>query len=193
VTSQQDPAVDLPGLPAGKRVALRHLGRQDEAEFTALAARSAALHHPWMTMPATPGEFADMLGRYDERTRHGGPVNLGLLVCDRADGSIAGLINLNNIVYGRFQCAALGYCVFAPAAGRGYVSEGVRLVIEYAFDGLDLHRLEANIQPGNAASIALARRCGFRCEGVSPDFLFIDGAWRDHERWAITREMPRPG
>jgi ribosomal-protein-alanine N-acetyltransferase len=59
-------------------------------------------------------------------------------------------------------------------------------VLELAFDVLGLHRVEANIQPANAASIALAKRCGFRMEGFSPEFLYIAGAWRDHERWAIT-------
>jgi [ribosomal protein S5]-alanine N-acetyltransferase len=182
-------AADLPSMPVGERVLLRHISLADEAEFTALAAASADLLHPWMTMPVTAAEFATMMGRYEERTRSGAPVNLGLLVCERASGAIAGLINMNNIVYGRFQNSALGYCAFAPSAGRGYMSEGLRLVIGYAFGELGLHRLEANIIPANSKSLALVRRCGFRYEGTSPFYLFIDEAWRDHERWALTREM----
>jgi len=69
------------------------------------------------------------------------------------------------------------------------MSEGLGLVLRYAFQQLRLHRLEASIQPDNQASLRLVQRHGFRREGYSPDMLFIDGAWRDHERWAITREM----
>jgi ribosomal-protein-alanine N-acetyltransferase len=61
--------------------------------------------------------------------------------------------------------------------------EGLELVKRYAFAELGLHRLEANIQPDNAASIGLVKRCGFSYEGTSPAFLFIAGQWRDHERW----------
>jgi ribosomal-protein-alanine N-acetyltransferase len=69
------------------------------------------------------------------------------------------------------------------------MGEGLGLVLRYAFGPMGLHRLEANIQPGNEASIGLVRGAGFRLEGFSPDFLHIDGAWRDHERWAVTTEM----
>jgi len=170
--------------PVGPRVALRLLSRSDEAEFIALTKASAGLHHPWMSLPGTPEEFGEFMARFD---RPAG--NVGLVICDRADDAIVGGININNIVYGRFQSAALGYWVSASVAGRGYMSEAIKLVVGYAFGPLGLHRLEANIQPGNHASIRLVKRSGFRYEGYSPDYLFIDGAWRGHERWAITREM----
>ena len=66
--------------------------------------------------------------------------------------------------------------------------EGIRLAIAYAFDTLYLHRLEANIQPGNEASINLVKRLNFTQEGFSPKYLNINGAWQDHQRWALTVE-----
>jgi [ribosomal protein S5]-alanine N-acetyltransferase len=68
------------------------------------------------------------------------------------------------------------------------MTEAVRLATAHAFAALGLHRLEANIQPGNTRSIALVKRLGFRLEGFSPRYLFIDGEWRDHERWALLED-----
>ena len=102
-----------------------------------------------------------------------------------------GSINLSQIFRGAFQSAYLGYQVAAPFAGRGYMSEALPLVLRYAFDKLKLHRLEANIQPHNAASIALVKRAGFTKEGYSPKYLKIGGRWRDHERWAMLAESWR--
>jgi ribosomal-protein-alanine N-acetyltransferase len=86
---------------------------------------------------------------------------------------------------GGLRSATLGYYVSAEHARRGYMTEGLGLVLDHAFTALDLNRVESNIQPSNVASIALVRRLGFRKEGFSPDFMQIDGRWRDHERWAI--------
>jgi len=69
--------------------------------------------------------------------------------------------------------------------------EGLRAVVARAFTGLRLHRLEANIQPANTASKALIKSLGFRREGFSKDYLKVGGRWRDHERWAITKEVWR--
>ena len=97
-----------------------------------------------------------------------------------------GLFNISEIVRGNFQNAFLGYGGVADFAGQGYMTEALELVLREVFTTLKLHRLEANIQPGNAPSIALARGAGFRLEGFSPRYLLIGGQWRDHERYAIT-------
>ena len=170
-----------PGDPG--RVTLRLLTAADQGEYLGLAAVSADLHHPWMSLAATPAEFQAYLRRFDHVSAE------GLLVCLRGTGAIAGVVHINNIIRGRFQNGSLSYAAFAPAAGRGYMSEGLGLVVRYAFEQLRLHRLDAQIQPGNHASLRLVRRLGFRHEGNSPQLLFIDGAWRDHERWAITSDM----
>ncbi|MEU5159997.1 GNAT family protein [Streptomyces sp. NPDC020875] len=188
----------MPSLATGPRVSLRPFTASDADEFTAAARASTALHHPWLFPPRTPEEYARYAARFTEE-----PGRAGFLVREttgsgtdtaagRTDdgGRITGFITVNNIVGGAFRSGALGYGAFAHAAGRGLMREALGLVLAYAFGpALDLHRLEANVQPGNTASIALVRGAGFRLEGYSPDFLFIDGAWRDHERWAITSDM----
>ena len=176
----------MSGPPAPERparVALRPLAAGDREEFLDRVAASAGLHRPWLSLPATSRTFEAYL------TRYAGPDEEALLVRVRDTGALAGLINLNSIIRGRFQGGSLAYAAFVPAAGQGYMSEGIGLVLRHAFEDLRLHRLEAQIQPENRASLRLVRRHGFRYEGRSPELLFIDGAWRDHERWAITSTM----
>ncbi|MFD5620575.1 GNAT family N-acetyltransferase [Streptomyces yangpuensis] len=174
----------------GDRVGLRSYRSADGTEFTARVRESRDLHRPWLFPPATLEEYEPYAARLTE-----GDARAGFLVCELGTGALAGFVNVNNIVRGAFRCGALGYGAFAHAAGRGLLREALGLVLDHAFapagEGLGLHRLEANVQPGNAASIALVRGAGFRLEGLSPDFLHVDGAWRDHERWAVTAEMPR--
>ncbi|MFJ8941909.1 GNAT family N-acetyltransferase [Streptomyces sp. NPDC102395] len=171
-------------LAEGPRVGIRHFTHADGGEFTARARESHDLHRPWLFPPDTPAAYTAYADRLIQD-----PSKAGFLVCTKGDGAIAGFVNINNIVQGAFRNGALGYGAFAHAAGRGLMREALDLVVGHAFGPMRLHRLEINVQPGNAASIALAQSCGFRLEGFSPGMIHIDGAWRDHQRWALTAEM----
>lgn len=162
-----------------RRVVLRPPEVSDQREFIARALASRALHKPWVTAPSTPDGFVAYLKRMDE------PGNHGFLVCDAEQGSIAGVINLSNVVLGPFRSGYLGYYAFGGFERQGFMRAGLLQVMRHAFTSLKLHRLEANIQPGNLPSLGLAKSCGFRKEGFSPKYLKIGGRWRDHERWAI--------
>jgi ribosomal-protein-alanine N-acetyltransferase len=110
------------------------------------------------------------------------------LICLKSDHSVVGQITLSQIFRKSFQSAYLGYQLFNGFTGRGYMTEAVRVLLRKAFTELDLHRVEANVQPENKASIAVLRRNGFSREGFSKRYLKIGGRWRDHERWAIIKE-----
>ena len=101
-------------------------------------------------------------------------------------GAIVGVFMLNQIVRRLFQSAYMGYYAERPFTRQGYMTEGLQLVLRHTFMTMRLHRVEANIQPENVASIALVKRAGFRLEGFSPRYLKISGRWRDHQRWAMT-------
>jgi len=111
-----------------------------------------------------------------------------LLICSREDGALVGVAHLSQIFLGDFRSAYLGYSAFVPHEGKGLMTEGLALVLHHAFKSIGLHRVEANIQPGNERSIALVERLGFRREGFSPKYLRIGGEWRDHIRYAILAE-----
>lgn len=166
----------------GERVFLRAPTERDVAEFTALNRASARFHRGLVSPPTQPGQFVDYL----ERCRRAD--SACFLICRTEDDAIIGAINLSQIFRGGFQNAYLGYYIGAPYAGSGYMTEAFKLMLRYAFRELKLHRLEANIQPQNHASIALVKRAGFGREGFSRRYLKICGRWRDHERWAIVAE-----
>ncbi len=151
----------------------------DEKPFLAAMRDSVGLHYPWVSAPR------DHKGWQRYMTRLKRTTEAGFLVKRLQDGVICGVVNLNVITYDALCSAYTSYFSVAGMAERGYMKEGLSLVIRYAFDELGLHRLEANIQPQNLASIALAQSVGFRYEGYSPRYLKINNEWCDHERWAV--------
>lgn len=179
-----------PTILEGNRVHLRSPRRSDEQAFIAQAARSRALHRRWVQAPDTADAFDVYVQRYrraDLEVR-----NVGLLIVRNDDDAIAGVVNFSEIVRGAFQSAYVGYYAFAPLAGTGYMTEGFALALDFAFHGLELHRVEANVQPANARSLALVERLGFVREGYSRRYVKIAGRWRDHVRFGmLAEEWPR--
>lgn len=170
---------------------LRPLALADERAFLAATRRSRALHRPWVAPPTRAEDFPAFT--------EVGPARQRLLLWGRPEktheGSadqLLGYFSLGEIVRSSLNSAYLGYWGVVPHAGHGHMSIGMSLLLRHAFRKLRLHRVEANIQPENRASIALASRSGFRREGFSPRYLKVGGRWRDHERWAMTVEDWRP-
>lgn len=160
-------------------VHIRQISASDGKELVVANRQSQAMHRPW-TRP-----FTDMDSFLSYLEEMDGEKNVGLLARDSETESIVGVFNLSQIFRKGFQNAYLGFYGIQGQGGRGMMTAALKLTLAYAFDQLGLHRLEANIQPGNERSIALVQRVGFRREGFSPKYLQIDGIWRDHERWAI--------
>lgn len=103
--------------------------------------------------------------------------------------SIVGRVALSNVVRGAWLSATLGYWVDARAQGQGVATEAVKLAVRAAFEGLNLHRLQAAIMPRNAASLRVVQKAGFVYEGLAPYYLEIHGVWEDHQIFSLTREL----
>lgn len=161
------------------RVFLARPREADLTEFVSAMQDSRGLHHPWVTAPCDRPAWRRYLRRLERRNEE------GFLVRRAGDRALVGVVNLNVITYEALCSAYVSYYAVAEHAGRGYMKEGLQLLIDYAFGQLGLHRLEANIQPDNEPSVRLVESLGFVCEGYSPRFLMINGKWRDHERWAL--------
>lgn len=166
----------------GERIFLRYIQNEDAAEFIALNLASRRFHRGLVSPPIDAESYDKFLARNasasDER----------FFICLKDAGKIAGSINLSQIFFGNFRNAYLGYFVGAEFAGKGLATEAIKLILRFAFKRLKLHRVEANVQPENLASIGVLRKNGFTKEGFSRRYLKIDNKWRDHERWAIIAE-----
>jgi len=169
-------------------VLLRLPEPRDEAEFVALRRASRAHLEPWEPVPPDGHDpwGAAEFERYLETRRS--PRRVRWLVCRRGDGALLGACALTGIQRGVLQSATLDYWIGERFAHQGYMTEALGHVLCEAFGPFELHRLEALVLPDNEPSRRLLTRAGFRCEGLSRRLIHLRGQWRDHERWALTRE-----
>jgi ribosomal-protein-alanine N-acetyltransferase len=167
-------------------IILKPLARGDAADLINANVVNAEYHAPWLQPLVDQARFNAWFAA------HMTAANVTLIARHARSGGIVGVVSFTEIVLGVFRSAYLGYYGMADYAGSGLMTESVRAATKYAFDEIGLHRVEAAIQPGNLRSIALVRRLGFQNEGFSPKYLFINGEWRDCERWALLAENWRP-
>lgn len=162
-------------------VFIKKLSVDDQDNFVRAMQRSRDFHYPFVSSPQSESEFKVYLQKSDSDNNQS-------YLAMASKQEIVGVFNLNEIVYGVFQSAYLGYYACVEHAGKGLMSQGLKALLRHVFEDLKLHRLEANIQPTNMASLHLVAKNGFRKEGFSPRYLKLNGAWQDHFRYAMTYE-----
>jgi [ribosomal protein S5]-alanine N-acetyltransferase len=176
----------------GQRVMLRPLTAQDFPTWTAVRRANEQWLVPWEPR-RPPSQLDPTLNRdafvarcaaRDRDAAAGLAFGFGLFVAD----GLAGEINLNSVQRGAMQSATVGYWIDQARAGHGYVAEGVVAVAQFAFEELELHRLEICIVPRNHNSRRVMEKLAIREEGLAQRFLEINGIWEDHVRYGFTVE-----
>lgn len=123
------------------------------------------------------------LEEYYKGYLHGQAINFGVYLKDR----LIGKVQLSNLIYGGFRSANLGYALHREFEGRGLMKDALREVILYAFEELDLHRLEASTLLHNEKSQRLLESLQFEKIGLNPKYLLIHGVWQDHYSFCLIK------
>lgn len=179
-----------------ERLLLFAYGPEDAARLREHAVRNEAHFARW----SPPGSKARGTDAYWEskgqknrdEAQAGTAVRFAIVWRDDPDGPVLGTLALTEISRGPMQQANLGYGLDEHAQGKGIMVEAVRAVSAWAFDHLRLHRVAANYAPTNERSARVLRTCGYAVVGYARDYLFINGAWRDHVLTALVDPAERP-
>jgi ribosomal-protein-alanine N-acetyltransferase len=177
-----------------ERLLLRPFAETDADEFVRLIEASREAWAPWTPASERAVSGGELFRRELRRTEAGAGsgthLRLGAFV--HVGRSLVGIFALNEIVRGVFQSAHASWQIAGDRMGQGLGTEGVRAILDIAFDqppeGIGLHRVQANIMPSNTPSLRIAEKIGFRREGLAERYLKIAGRWEDHAMFAITSE-----
>ncbi len=168
---------------------LRPISQKDRDNWRRVRQANASWLGRWdATAPtrshAQPRSFSSMVRQMRTEARAGR--QLPFVVEYQA--RFVGQVTVSNIVRGSAQFASIGYWVDQAYAGRGIIPRAVALVIDHCFGPVGLHRIEVAIRPENTSSLRVVDKLGIKEIGFAPRFLHIDGDWRDHRLFAITKE-----
>jgi ribosomal-protein-alanine N-acetyltransferase len=191
---RREPATRLPTrLDAAppSRTAIRAVRPSDVDDLLELRVRNREFLAPWD--PLRPASFFTRAGQSEwialQQRAWTDDRGYGFVMLDVTDGDrVVGGINLFNIVRSARQSAGMGYWVDEGAGSRGHATSAVRLMSEFAFTHLGLHRLEPAVMPRNMRSTRVMEKAGFRREGLAVRYLRIAGVWEDHALFALTSE-----
>ena len=168
---------------------LRPISQKDRDAWRRVRQANAAWLGRWdATAPtrshAQPRSFSSMVRQMRTEARAGR--QLPFVV--EYQGRFVGQVTVSNIVRGSAQFASIGYWVDEAYAGRGIIPRAVAMAIDHCFGPVGLHRIEVAIRPENTSSLRVVDKLGIKEVGFAPRYLHIDGDWRDHRLFAITRE-----
>jgi ribosomal-protein-alanine N-acetyltransferase len=191
--SLERPSPPLSTRLVTRRLVLRPPHPVDVPEIRRLLRANAEHLRPWSPVPRLgedPSSLTEIskaiLRQRREWTKGEAFV---LFITDPTMGeAIIGRIALTGVMRGAFLSAHLGYWIAEAHQRQGYMTEAVREVVEFAFDVLGLHRVQAAVMPHNVASLRVLAKLGFRKEGEAPRYLQIAGKWADHNVFAVTSE-----
>jgi len=180
-----------------KRLILRPLEPADARALLQYVLHNREWLTPWE--PSHPEAYftqegqRNVLNQCHEDRRDGSGVMFGIFEktaesSDPRNRRVIGRISISGIVRGIWQNGFVGYSIAHEHAGKGYVTEALSRLVQYGFEDLRLHRIQASIVPRNAASLKVVAKCGFRHEGRSLRYLCINDEWEDHEIFALTKE-----
>lgn len=183
----------------GTRIRLDRLGdfETDAADILAFVSRNKAHLEPWSPPQAenyyTEDYWQNTATRSIESEAKGEGVYFILRDCKATrGGEVNGTITLSQIARGAFQACYLGYNLDQDRQGNGLMQEALKLAIRYAFDELQLHRIMANYRTENQRSAKTLEALGFVTEGLAKNYLYIDGAWRDHVLTSLSNPRAKP-
>ena len=168
---------------------LRPLRYSDLDAWRDARRRNTAWLVPWdATAPpgasGRPVTFRALIRRLGRSAREGMTLPFAIEV----DAAFAGQVTVNNIVRGSAQFASIGYWIDQQYAGRGVMPRAVAMAIDHCFTTVGLHRIEVAIRPENSNSLRVVEKLGIHEVGYAPKYLHIDGEWRDHRIYAITKD-----
>ncbi|WP_455383204.1 GNAT family N-acetyltransferase [Salinispira pacifica] len=173
---------------------LRFLSLDDAEALFSLHVRNRDFFRPFIT--TRPPDFYTIEGqrrviKRDATGREEGTwFSFGIFL--EETGELIGNVSLTEVMHGPLQSCYIGYYLDAEQNGRGYATAAVKLALDFAFDELKLHRVEAGVMPHNSASMRVLEKCGFQKEGIARRCVEIDGQFRDHQILAVLADDPRP-